>query len=260
MNARTHSRLAVLLCVLAWVMVAGGAVWSANALTDPTAATITASLAVAAALFALVTLAGAWIVALRVVRGQAQATFASRWLLPAALAMALPLVSLWGALTVRSLRAGEWSVALELLGLLPLSGALLSPLAGLLALGLLLTDAARAEHPAAGDTLPPYWSAAPLTAEDIAREMAEATGETEPRKPPVAPEAPAPADDLTRIKGIGPKTARALHAGGITTFAALASAEPAVIGRILQEAGVRPGDIDAWRAQAAREGQQAGVE
>ncbi len=45
--------------------------------------------------------------------------------------------------------------------------------------------------------------------------------------------APARADDLTRISGIGPTYARRLEAAGITTFAQLAAMTPAELKAVL---------------------------
>ena len=62
------------------------------------------------------------------------------------------------------------------------------------------------------------------------------------RTPPPEP----PADDLTKIKGIGPVSARELEAIGITTFAGLAAADPATItGRFDSRA-----NVPDWIAQA----------
>ena len=44
--------------------------------------------------------------------------------------------------------------------------------------------------------------------------------------------APAPADDLTKIRGIGPKFAQALQAMGVTTFAAMAAWSEADVARV----------------------------
>jgi len=69
-----------------------------------------------------------------------------------------------------------------------------------------------------------------------------------------APAAPAPAapvakDDLTKIEGIGPKTAAALQAAGINTFAGLAAISTDELKRILTAASL-PGDPSTWPAQA----------
>ncbi len=59
-----------------------------------------------------------------------------------------------------------------------------------------------------------------------------------------------PGDDLTRIEGIGPKIARALHTAGITTFAQLAALEPAQISEILRASKTRLAFTDTWPEQA----------
>ncbi len=245
MNARAQTLIAALMVCLALVIFVGGVVWSLN--TPMTFTLATVALALGTALLALGLLALAWIVALLILRSQGRAALSARWLILGLLAMGLSVVALWSALSIRSLPLHEWGVALELLGLLSLLGALLSPVLGLLALGVLVIDAAEAKPPLMDDSLPAYWSAARLTAEEVARERVETA------------EAPLPAavgegiasDDLTQIKGIGPKTAAALATGGITTFKALASARREDIVRILREAGVRAGDVDSWRGQAS---------
>ena len=57
-------------------------------------------------------------------------------------------------------------------------------------------------------------------------------------------------DDLTRIEGIGPKVARVLNDAGITTFDALARANPADLERTLDEAGLQMMDPNGWIEQA----------
>lgn len=92
---------------------------------------------------------------------------------------------------------------------------------------------------------------------------------TRPVKPPAPPPAPAavadkpakaerphapalpPADDLTKIKGIGPKISGWLNEAGITTFEQLAVATPAQITGILHEAGYRRANPTTWPQQAA---------
>lgn len=84
----------------------------------------------------------------------------------------------------------------------------------------------------------------------------------EPAPPPVARAVPAAAipaveakpvppvgDDLTRIEGIGPKTAEALRAAGITTFAQLATTPEEQLRQILHDAGIG-GDPGTWPRQA----------
>src|SRR5512141_1090477 len=59
-----------------------------------------------------------------------------------------------------------------------------------------------------------------------------------PETPAVpAPVAVAVPDDLVRLEGIGPRVARVLNDGGITTFAALASSNAANVQKILSAAG-----------------------
>ncbi len=82
----------------------------------------------------------------------------------------------------------------------------------------------------------------------------------QPTPPPVARAAtvaavaeakPIPAmDDLTRIEGIGPKTATALRAAGITTFAQMAATSDEELRRILRDAGISA-DPGTWPEQAA---------
>ena len=67
---------------------------------------------------------------------------------------------------------------------------------------------------------------------------------------PLEPE-PAAEDDLKKIEGIGPKSAQALTAAGINTFAALAKLTPEQIKETLTAAGVRIGFPSTWPEQAA---------
>lgn len=58
-------------------------------------------------------------------------------------------------------------------------------------------------------------------------------------------------DDLTMIDGIGPKTAEALKAAGVTTFAALGEMKPEAIAEALRKEGGRAGgNLDTWPQQA----------
>lgn len=58
-------------------------------------------------------------------------------------------------------------------------------------------------------------------------------------------------DNLNRIHGMGERSATALHAAGITTYAALAEATPQRLDEIVREAGVRGGfDYEAWINEA----------
>ncbi|MBN1371904.1 MAG: hypothetical protein JW987_08175 [Anaerolineaceae bacterium] len=70
-------------------------------------------------------------------------------------------------------------------------------------------------------------------------------------KPAAQPAAVQSVDDLTVIKGIGPKTQAALNAAGICSLSQLATASVEQLRTILQEAGLRLGDPADWPAQAA---------
>ena len=61
---------------------------------------------------------------------------------------------------------------------------------------------------------------------------------------------PAPADDLKRIEGIGPKIAGIFDDNDITTFAALAASEPEQLQEILDTAGIRLAHPGTWPEQA----------
>jgi predicted flap endonuclease-1-like 5' DNA nuclease/uncharacterized membrane protein len=63
--------------------------------------------------------------------------------------------------------------------------------------------------------------------------------------------APAEADDLTQLAGIGPKASAALNAAGITTYAALAQCNEPQIRHALYEGGMLPpGSVSSWPMQA----------
>ncbi len=75
--------------------------------------------------------------------------------------------------------------------------------------------------------------------------------EEEPSKPPSQPVARAEPDDLTRIRGIGPKYAALLNAAGVTRFAQLAAMSEAELKTIFAPTGRVP-DVSDWAAQAER--------
>lgn len=82
---------------------------------------------------------------------------------------------------------------------------------------------------------------------------AEAGPEIAPAPVPDAPiPAPASGDDLTRIKGLGPKIAALLGEFGITTFAQIAALTPDEVERIDAKMGRFAGRFarDQWVAQA----------
>ena len=58
-------------------------------------------------------------------------------------------------------------------------------------------------------------------------------------------------DDLTLIEGIGPKTAEALRAAGVSTFKALSQGSPYDLLPLLEAAGLPRRDPTTWPAQAA---------
>jgi predicted flap endonuclease-1-like 5' DNA nuclease len=62
--------------------------------------------------------------------------------------------------------------------------------------------------------------------------------------------APAVADDLTRLEGIGPKVNSLLQDAGITTFRQLAEADPSRLRQILDAAGLKFIDPGSWAEQA----------
>jgi uncharacterized membrane protein/predicted flap endonuclease-1-like 5' DNA nuclease len=110
------------------------------------------------------------------------------------------------------------------------------------------------------------------TVSDYEIEVAEteATPVEEPAAPPQAapvaepapaPEAPAPPtasdevavkpDDLTQLAGIGPKSADALNAAGVSTYSALAAtAEPAVREALYAAHILAPSNVATWAMQA----------
>tara|TARA_R100001086_G_scaffold192790_1_gene109979 strand:+ start:237 stop:833 length:597 start_codon:yes stop_codon:yes gene_type:complete len=70
---------------------------------------------------------------------------------------------------------------------------------------------------------------------------------------PANASAPAGGDDLTRIKGLGPKLSATLHGMGVTTFAQIAAWDDAEIDRVDAQMGRFQGRIrrDDWVGQAA---------
>jgi predicted flap endonuclease-1-like 5' DNA nuclease len=57
-------------------------------------------------------------------------------------------------------------------------------------------------------------------------------------------------DNIALIAGVGEKSAAALSAAGITTYAALAESTPEQVAAIVAAAGLRAGDFDAWIEEA----------
>ncbi len=98
--------------------------------------------------------------------------------------------------------------------------------------------------------------AAPVVEEVVEEEAAVVAAPVieEPVAEVVEPE-PAPesvsvaADDLTRIEGIGPKIAEALHAAGISSFLDLAGSTSSGLRTIVQDAGISA-VVDTWPTQS----------
>ena len=57
-------------------------------------------------------------------------------------------------------------------------------------------------------------------------------------------------DNIALIAGVGEKSAAALSAAGITTYASLAESTPEQVAAIVAAAGLRAGDFDAWIEEA----------
>lgn len=85
----------------------------------------------------------------------------------------------------------------------------------------------------------PAAQAAVEKAPEVAKAAATATDEAEE-------------DDLTKIEGIGPKTAEALTSAGIASYASLSEADPEKIRELLTEASSRLAHLDpgSWPKQA----------
>ena len=71
-----------------------------------------------------------------------------------------------------------------------------------------------------------------------------------PSQPAAARQTAAKPDDLTRIKGIGPKTASALQQAGISTYRKLAGTSIQDIQGLLEKANYRLLDPTTWIEQA----------
>lgn len=82
--------------------------------------------------------------------------------------------------------------------------------------------------------------------------------------PPVSPATPEAADDLRKIKGVGPKLVTLLHSLGITRYAQIAAWTDADVERIDAQLGAFAGRIrrDSWIEQAKflSQGDTAGFE
>ena len=124
-------------------------------------------------------------------------------------------------------------------------------------------SAVSARDAASGEQAAPAAPIAPTPATPTAPVAAEVNTIPEPAPvPEPVPTAPAPApapapvaggsDDLTRIKGLGPKLAEQLRGMGITSFAQIAGWNDAEVDRVDEQLGRFRGRIrrDDWQAQA----------
>ena len=84
---------------------------------------------------------------------------------------------------------------------------------------------------------------------DLKEKQAEVVHEA-PSHAHAAPEHKSTPDDLTKLEGIGPKVSKVLNGAGISTFAALAHANPADIQKALGAAGLHMMNPEGWIAQA----------
>lgn len=66
----------------------------------------------------------------------------------------------------------------------------------------------------------------------------------------VRPQGDVRGDDLTRIEGIGPKVSKVLNQAGISTFEALANANPSEVQEVLNAAGLQMMNPEGWIEQA----------
>lgn len=114
-----------------------------------------------------------------------------------------------------------------------------------------LIDAPRGIEAIQGEP-PVVASSQVTTAAPIGTEEEAAPAPAPAPSPAPTPTASGPADDLTRIKGLGPKLAALLGEFGITTFAQIAAWTPQEIERIDARLGRFSGRItrDQWVEQA----------
>jgi predicted flap endonuclease-1-like 5' DNA nuclease len=80
----------------------------------------------------------------------------------------------------------------------------------------------------------------------------KARGSAKPAAPRTETAAAAPPDDLTQIKGIGPRIATILNDGGITTYAELQRANSGDLRQIIAVGGaLPPSSLESWPTQAS---------
>jgi large subunit ribosomal protein L30 len=90
-----------------------------------------------------------------------------------------------------------------------------------------------------------------VSVEEVAEEQPVKAAKASSAKPAKAAPAPAAADDLTVIEGIGPKIAGVLKGEGITTLDQLAATDVGRLTEILQGANLRLANAETWPEQAA---------
>ena len=115
---------------------------------------------------------------------------------------------------------------------------------------------AGARDPAGGATPPPAQASGRASAQKPAAAPEAPKPEPpkqEPAKPATAEDTDAPADDLTRIRGIGPAMAARLHEMGISTFDQLAGADSKALTQALRDKSVVISEkkVETWISDAA---------
>lgn len=90
-----------------------------------------------------------------------------------------------------------------------------------------------------------------VTIEPIIGEVSTASVAASPSAPP-APRASSGSDELTRLEGIGPKTAEALIAAGLDTFEKIAAASEDDFKAAMEAAGLNfTPSMESWAEQAS---------
>ena len=108
------------------------------------------------------------------------------------------------------------------------------------------------DAPSAADLSPPAAAGTMAGVGEIVAVAAQDEVELAAAEPPAPPSAPASDDDLTRIKGLGPKIAALLQGLGVSSFAQIATWDDAEIDRVDAQLGAFAGRIrrDDWVEQA----------
>ena len=108
------------------------------------------------------------------------------------------------------------------------------------------------DAPSAADLSPPAAAGTMAGVGEIVAVAAQDEVELAAAGPSAPPSAPASDDDLTRIKGLGPKIAALLQGLGVSSFAQIAAWDDAEIDRVDAQLGAFAGRIrrDDWVEQA----------